>query len=575
MASFNQFADAANTAQNRTGDLGGVLSRLDATINRFSQSIPNSVSVANSAATPSGSKDELAASVARLEATVNRLSASLPESRQPDRATNPSGYEKQDRGGLSGILSGLMKQKNRTQEAFQRSQVYDRATASTPPVFRPNFAGVDPRLQAVQQPGPDQKAPTAIGRLVEKIDTTLSRMWASLPSARQFGKSTVMSRMPSGTEFMSDMTKRITEFVEGMGDAIKPLKEFADIATHFVEAIDPALVAELGRAFRDLQAVVGQALRPVVDQTREIVRYLGGSLMPLMRRLEPIVADLSGKVGERLKEMISRVTQFLERIPWETIGTVIGSILDIIGDVTKTARAFIPVIVQAFDDLLTAILGASGEKGAGGVKDLMAQVRTAVQNALRAVVMFAASVMKVAGWMNGLDALIKGLEEKAQGPRKVEDDRGLAVMGASIKALQDLGRGIYEQAYMASAYGAEKRDPAAEAADFLKGIADDIRKLPSKEEILDPILRSIDAIYEQSAEFVEQKSEQYLIPILQSIEGFYDYAVQKYEEYGDAASAVGKGVDDATRTFRRGVMPGVEIGAKLGMRVAKELGIQE
>lgn len=322
------------------------------------------------------------------------------------------------------------------------------------------------------------------------------------------GKAAVMASTPLGFGAVRGAIKQMSDFAAVVQDAVAPFRQLSDMAARFTQAVDPALVAELNRAFRDLDAVIGQAMRPIVDQARELVRYLAGALMPLMRRLEPLVADLTGKIGLQLKESISKFVTMLDALPWEAIRDALGGVLDIFHDVGAALSAFASVALQAVKDLLGGVVGSAG----GTVKDLMAQVRQAVQEALRAVITFAAQLMKAVGWMGGVEALVRGLTAASQNRlHRAEDSTGMAVAsGAMIKSIQDLAKGVYESAFVASAYGGQKADPQQQMVAFLGDIAKDIESMPNtmRDKLLDleaSIMAKVENGWTDLKQFVEDQ----------------------------------------------------------------------
>src|ERR1043166_502654 len=92
--------------------------------------------------------------------------------------------------------------------------------------------------------------------------------------------------------------QQLNTFVGALKEALAPFAQLSDFASHFVQEIDPALVMELGRAFRDLNAVLGSGLRGIVDEARELTRYIGGALLPVMQKLAPIIDELSTRIGQ-------------------------------------------------------------------------------------------------------------------------------------------------------------------------------------------------------------------------------------------------------------------------------------
>jgi hypothetical protein len=75
--------------------------------------------------------------------------------------------------------------------------------------------------------------------------------------------------------------------------AVTAINGIVGASAHFVEALNPAAVLGLNLAIRDLTAVVGVALQPVVQAATGFARELGSVLLPIMQRLAPIVSRLA------------------------------------------------------------------------------------------------------------------------------------------------------------------------------------------------------------------------------------------------------------------------------------------
>src|SRR5262245_21624157 len=66
--------------------------------------------------------------------------------------------------------------------------------------------------------------------------------------------------MPRMRGLLEPVMGTVKQFVAGFQAAMAPFSEVTEVASHFVSAINPALVSDLAMHFRNLNAVLGVAL---------------------------------------------------------------------------------------------------------------------------------------------------------------------------------------------------------------------------------------------------------------------------------------------------------------------------
>jgi methyl-accepting chemotaxis protein len=268
-----------------------------------------------------------------------------------------------------------------------------------------------------------------------------------------------------------DMTRT---FVGQMKMMIVPFEQLTDIASHFVKAIDPALVDDLGRKFRDLNAVIGVAMRPMVDVAREVTKDLSDKLLPIMRKLEPMIQELSQAIGDVLIQSFDDMSIMINGMmpTLRMIKDVMVGVIDIMKDVWSSFTAFSRGLAEMVKGTMSGLIGEGKS-----VKDVMKELRETVRNLIKDMILFSARLMASFGWTKGIEGLIKGLGKT--GKSEKEESGGTAVlMNPAFKAIGDLAKSVQLEAFRASAYGDDKKkDPAEQAVEFLGQIKGELEKL--------------------------------------------------------------------------------------------------
>jgi phage-related protein len=278
---------------------------------------------------------------------------------------------------------------------------------------------------------------------------------------------------PSAPGLLSPLTDLVTSFTATLKKLTEPFEKITDLAAHFVQNIDPAILNDLNRKFRDLNATVGLALRPIIDTTREIVKYLSDRLLPIMRQLQPLVEKISSAVGGALMDAIDNFAKTAQAMmpTFQQITEVLTGVVRIVMDINTALIAF----GRFISELATNAMG--GMKGSvEGVRDFMDKLRQRIQELIGTIIMFVARLMLALGFADSVKALLKSLERGA-GPAKKDESGGLAVaLNPMFKSISDLSRSIQQEAFAASSGSTGKR-PDEAAAEFLGNIAADLKKL--------------------------------------------------------------------------------------------------
>ncbi len=284
--------------------------------------------------------------------------------------------------------------------------------------------------------------------------------------------------------------------LSGTVDAVVgPFMDLVNLATRFVSAVDPYVVAELNRAFRDLSAVVGGTLRPILYAAADVVRNTIGSLGPVMASLTPIVEKIANVIGSVLILQVENFATLLEGLTpiIDFFSDIMVGIVQIMATWYRTLRPIIDVLIELGTQLLAFVANLLGVQG--NAKDMFANLNKAFQELIKNVILAAATLMKMFGMDKTLSALIKGLQPQAKGPLG-----GQAVaQNSQFVQIADLGKSAYQSAFAASGMrgGPDKNKPEDFLKDILPAVLDIQKGLGGK--LPEPAQQILEAMMAASA----------------------------------------------------------------------------
>lgn len=278
------------------------------------------------------------------------------------------------------------------------------------------------------------------------------------------GSFSMGSVVPKMGNVVAPVETFVKKFIGQINQLLGPFQRMTDLASHFVNDFDPALVADLGRHFRDLNAVVGVVLRPIVDVARDVVKSLSSYLLPAMRQLEPLVREMADVVGDQLMAGFRDLGAFLHALmpTFSEAKDLFVGLVKIVGDFRPVFEMFGSVFMQMVREIIASLGG-----GGGSMKEMMIDLRRAVQSVIVSLVQFAASLMQAFGWTRGIEAMRKALTERANVPN--ENAQGMAVLlNPMFKSISEMGRSMQQSMFAASAAGGTARTPQEETNDLLE-----------------------------------------------------------------------------------------------------------
>ncbi len=309
-------------------------------------------------------------------------------------------------------------------------------------------------------------------------------------------------------------------------------------AKSLVEAYAPSSVLLMNLALRDLSAVIGSGLLPVVQTATGVFKDLGALLLPVMAQLNAAIGDAAKIFTSELTPVIEGLVQvFAALLPIvESANALAKDLAPTFISLTRTLTAVLMPIVAAlgvafellalplkllaplFEGMaialetlvliVNALVGAftgflGGLLPALSIKDGMDALRSAFRELAKITILAVASLAQLAGLTSVVDHLKKGLAP----PERKSAEGFAAVTNAHTAGFEDLGK----QLALAASVSAGKEGDAKkdDEADWRKSTLEALNKLGTSvtgvnqfiEDLSDAIAKKIrqagkDAVYD-------------------------------------------------------------------------------
>ena len=211
-------------------------------------------------------------------------------------------------------------------------------------------------------------------------------------------------------------------------------------ASPFVEAFNPALIEQMNLVFKDLTAVIGMALEPVIGAVIPIVRAFADRLVPVVQALIPTVqlfADAMMELAGPIIEILIEAFAALEPIIVLVVG-IVKMWADILVQSLPLISAVIKEVVWWFTKIISTMQWAIGRlismiPGTGNIGENM------IKSAEKA--------------SKATDDYYKGtsnVQKAVRDPAKKGASVGAAAGKASFSGISDLGRNLMQSAMSSS-----------------------------------------------------------------------------------------------------------------------------
>ena len=225
-------------------------------------------------------------------------------------------------------------------------------------------------------------------------------------------------------------------------------------AGSFVQAFNPALMEQMNLVFKDLTAVIGMGLEPVIGAVIPIVRAFADRLVPVMQAMIPTVQlfadsmiELSGPIIEILIQAFAALEPIIVMaagvvemwagvLTWAVplISTVIKEIVYWFTKIVSTVQYVVGSLMIAIGKVLAMVPG-TGNAG----KDLQKVGENAIESSKKAS-------KATDDYYNGTSKVQKAIQK----PMIKGASVGAAAGKASFSGISDLGRNLMQSAMSSS-----------------------------------------------------------------------------------------------------------------------------
>lgn len=189
----------------------------------------------------------------------------------------------------------------------------------------------------------------------------------------------------------------------------------------FVQALSPSAVLQFHQAFRDLRAVVGTALLPVMSGLTEATRSVADALLPLARDLAPLLAEVVNAalpVVDALLDVFSLLVEALSPLL-----PIVTGLVGIFADLLRGVQIVVGALVGALGGALSGM--------GGSIKDMMQGLREVIQKFIGYMIQALAAIAQFFGLTGLVQRMAAGARQAAGQGGGVAAMIGRAARGAS------------------------------------------------------------------------------------------------------------------------------------------------
>lgn len=277
-----------------------------------------------------------------------------------------------------------------------------------------------------------------------------------------------------------DPAKILSGTVNTLASIPSIFTSIVDMASKFVSALDPALMAQLGLTFQDLMATVGIGLRPIIQAVIPIVRAFADTLTPVMNNLAPVMQQFGSAM---IQIAIPVIAIWANAINY--LIPVIESLIPLFIDIAEILSFISPVFNLFFDALSRGINFVLGI-----FHTFMVGIKAITVALLEAAAWITSWVSKSgAETLKGLSTSVQSSMERSMeaqagafgkwlgpSPKKPVYTQGASVGAAakqaSFSGIAELGKNM-----MQAAFGQSAQNAALETANNTKDMAEGMKQL--------------------------------------------------------------------------------------------------
>lgn len=250
---------------------------------------------------------------------------------------------------------------------------------------------------------------------------------------------------------------------------------FAGQVSGFVQAFSPATVELFQLAVRDLTAVIGSALQPVLAAMTGVVRQVSASLLPVAEAMAPVFETLSGVMLKVLTPALDTLAAVVQSMV--PVFEVLADVVDALTPLLRIGQTLMAGWVQLFTDLISSLMPSKE-----GVKGFVEQFAEAMRELSASVLKVVAFIARSLGGLSFIDGMIKSLTG-TMAKKKPADGAG-APTGAAFTSVTDFGKQVATRAFLAT--GEPEKNKTSE--EWLAKLSKDLDDIKSGEGTLEKFL---------------------------------------------------------------------------------------
>lgn len=290
-------------------------------------------------------------------------------------------------------------------------------------------------------------------------------------SSGSSGIGDVLSSLGSLGGVIGAATNAIKVFAAAVGGVAAAIGGIVFAARAFVQFFDPSLVQAFDAALKDLWAVIGVGLTPIIAEATKFLRQFASVLYPLTTAILPAMQEMAKAVTDVLLAFLPAVSG---------VFSVYAAMIPVIAELVRAIADFLLPIVRAYVTVMAALVAAA-KVAIGVIASLFgSNLRTGFKSLgewiARAVVGLTVLTFRLFGLNAALDAMVKSLQDGADKAGR-KDAAGLAAaQNARIVGVADLGREVLQRAFVTSGRAGQETAEVSDA-EFRRTLLADIGKL--------------------------------------------------------------------------------------------------
>ena len=240
----------------------------------------------------------------------------------------------------------------------------------------------------------------------------------------------------------------------------------AGSVTGYIEAFAPSTVLVFNQYIKDLTAVIGMALEPVLTGLTEIVKEVGAVLLPIAEQMRPIIEQVTGAFVGVLVPIVQNVGAIFQALAPSL--KFFADVIDVIAVLSRAQSAVVAGAIAHFMAFLDSIFSNKS-----GYTDFMDGFKSAIQMVISFLLRLVVTIAKLIGADSFIAGLIKSLSGEGIAAKKPIEGMAAPTNVSTTNAV-GLGQKVTEMAFGAMGGATLTRKPEEYLAELLvelKGIA--------------------------------------------------------------------------------------------------------